>query len=165
MDVCCVCGSRREERVGTESIRKEFKGVMGMVAIEIGLKYAYGIVLNGMEMLGDKMGEGEVIVERMGSGSYSTGDYRGVIYPASVAQYSQSILGVELHLMDSVSRVIDFNAFVWLKAGISPDNNWFKYNDNGRDGVGLCDKGEEGLAVEFSSVSTLPNPSLYIRFS
>ena len=72
--------------MGTESIRKVFKGVTGMVAIEVGLKYAYGIVLNGMEMLGDNMGEGEVIVERMGSGSYSTGDYRGVIYPASVAQ-------------------------------------------------------------------------------
>ena len=124
--MCVVCGSSREERVGTEYFGKVFKGVMGMGAIEIGLKYAYGIVMNGMEMLGDKMGEGEVIVERMGSGSYSTCDYRGVIDPASVAQYSQSILDVELHFMDSVSHVIDFKAFVWLKAGISPDNNWFK---------------------------------------
>ena len=75
--MCVVCGSIKEERVGTEYIRKEFKGVTGMGAIEVG----------------------------------------------------------------------------------------FKYNDNGRDGVGLCDKGAEGLEAESSIVSTLPNPSLYIRFS
>lgn len=162
-----ICGSTTEKTEGTQYFRKVFRGVMGMAAIDAQFKYAHGVVayVNGMEIFRDNMPEGEVLPETMASGSYSTADYRGVIHPASIAHYSRSILGVELHFTDSVSRIIDFNAFLSFKAGISPNDNCFKYYDDAGDAVSIGNNEEERLHFRSTSISTLQNPSLYIAFN
>ena len=55
-----VTGSATQSVSGTQYFRKVFNGVEGMAAVEIELKYQYGIVayLNGVEVYRDNMSDG-----------------------------------------------------------------------------------------------------------
>ena len=97
-----VTGSATQSVSGTQYFRKVFNGVEGMAAVEIELKYQYGIVayLNGVEVYRDNMSDGQPSIDTLATGSYTSSDYHGVIRPASEVSES-NVLSVEVHFTDS----------------------------------------------------------------
>ena len=85
-----VTGSATQSVSGTQYFRKVFNGVEGMAAVEIELKYQYGIVayLNGVEVYRDNMSDGQPSIDTLATGSYTSSDYHGVIRPASEVSIS-----------------------------------------------------------------------------
>ena len=120
-------GSTSQQASGTQYYRKTFAGVTGMAAIDVQFLYNQGIVayINGVEIFRENMPLGEPSQSTLASGSYTTSAYHGVIRSASVAESAQSVLAVELHFVDTSSRVIDFNAFISYAAGISSENSCY----------------------------------------
>ncbi|KAK8797650.1 hypothetical protein WA171_005182 [Blastocystis sp. BT1] len=100
-----------------------------MAAVEIELKYQYGIVayLNGVEVYRDNMSDGQPSIDTLATGSYTSSDYHGVIRSASGVSES-NVLSVEVHFTDSNhEEIIQFNGFLSLLAGINVTNNCFVY--------------------------------------
>ena len=124
-----VTGSATQSVSGTQYFRKVFNGVEGMAAVEIELKYQYGIVayLNGVEVYRDNMSDGQPSIDTLATGSYTSSDYHGVIRSASGVSES-NVLSVEVHFTDSNhEEIIQFNGFLSLLAGMTSTNNCFVY--------------------------------------
>ena len=124
-------GTTTQSATGTQYFRKLFTGVDNMAAIEIQLKYQYGIVtyLNGAEVYRDNMADGEPVSSTLASGSYTSCEYRGVIRPGHEVSVS-SVLAVEVHFTESShEETIQFNGFVSLLAGITSTNKCFVHYD------------------------------------
>ncbi|KAK8808096.1 hypothetical protein WA171_001321 [Blastocystis sp. BT1] len=127
-----VTGSATQSVSGTQYFRKVFNGVEGMAAVEIELKYQYGIVayLNGVEVYRDNMPDGQPSIDTLATGSYTSSDYHGVIRSASEVSIS-NVLSVEVHFTDSNhEEIIQFNGFLSLLAGMNSTNNCFVYPYN-----------------------------------
>ena len=119
-----VTGSATQSVSGTQYFRKVFNGVEGMAAVEIELKYQYGIVayLNGVEVYRDNMSDGQPSIDTLATGSYTSSDYHGVIRSASGVSES-NVLSVEVHFTDSNhEEIIQFNGFLSLLAGMNSTN-------------------------------------------
>ncbi|KAK8791623.1 hypothetical protein WA588_001935 [Blastocystis sp. NMH] len=121
-------GSTSQTASGTQFFRKTFTGVNGMAAIDVQLKYKFGVVayINGVEIYRDNMPDGAISPSTPSTGSYGSYAYHGVIRSASVAQASSSVLAVEIHFAATVtSSTIEFNSLLAFLAGISTANNCY----------------------------------------
>ena len=120
-------GSTTQTASGTQFFRKTFTGVNGMAAIDVQLKYKFGVVayINGVEIYRDNMPDGTISPSTPSTGSYGSYAYHGVIRSASVAQASSSVLAVELHFSNAESSTIEFNSLLAFFAGISTANNCY----------------------------------------
>ena len=112
---------------GTQYFRKSFTGIPDVAAIELSLRYRYGVIayIGGIEVYRDNMPEGAVTKDTTSQGSYSSYDYHGIIRPSSIAE-AASVLAVEVHF-NVASRVetIGFNGFLSFYAGLASDNKCY----------------------------------------
>ena len=121
-------GSTGQQATGTQYFRKQFAGLTNMAAIDIQLKYRYGVVayINGVEVFRDNMPNTEITGEVLAISGYGSADYRGVIRPSKVAEDSLSVLAVEIHFMEvSHSETITFDAFLSFFAPVDSDSSCY----------------------------------------
>ena len=121
-----VLGSEGLSSTGTQYFRKTFVGLSGMAAVDVKMKYQYGIVayVNGAEIYRDNMPSGEVVSSTLATGSYSAPELRGVLRPAIIAEAAQSVLAVEIHFSQAdFQDSIPFDAYVAFLSSVSSGEN------------------------------------------
>ena len=152
---------------GTQYFRKSFTGVANMAAIEMSLRYRYGVIayINGVEVYRDNMPEGAVTKDTTSQGSYSSYDYHGIIRPSTIAE-AASVLAVEVHF-NVASRVetIGFNGFLSFYAGLSSDNKCYVVPSTKLENSERMDSAESALDWTRSEyANTFTNSYMTISF-
>ena len=121
-------GTTAQTAVGTQYFRHSFAGLAEFAAIEVQLKYRYGVIayINGIEIFRDNMPEGVVSSGTLATGYYNSTSFHGIIRSADVAEQPSSVLAVEVHFnQTSHEEVIQFNGFLSMLVGIASSNKCF----------------------------------------
>lgn len=111
---------------GNHFFRISFTGNSNLVALELALRYQYGIAayINGEEIFRDNLPDGNVSFDQVATGSYSSLDYHYIIRSSSYAPSELRVLAVEYHFSSqAVSSVVGFNGWMAMYASSIPDKS------------------------------------------